>query len=68
MAKTIELTDDVKQDEPLVYVVFCPKGFEFDYRYFGDRTEAENAADEYADYEGAEGWPIYPMYARPAIL
>lgn len=63
---TSELATDIRQDEPLGWLVFCPPGCEFDYRVLPERETAQAYADDYAERENSP-WPIYPLWAGKAV-
>lgn len=53
--------------KPLMWVVFCPPGHEYDWLTFPDQREATTQALEFADEEGDESWEIYPLTPMPPI-
>ncbi len=63
--RVITLTEEVRQDVPLAYMVFCHKDIDHDYMVFPDEREAHDYAmeqEERADMpEGS--WPIYALWA-----
>lgn len=68
MTKRIELAADIKQDEPLAWLVFMNSPYHMDYKVFADQCDARACADdqaaEYYDEHGIEKmWQIYPLYA-----
>jgi hypothetical protein len=48
--------------EPMAWMVYMPKGHEFDYKVFPSKHEAES---ECADIEGADPIPLYPALDLP---
>ena len=64
--KTIELADEIKQDEPLGYFVFSAGGM-WDYKVFADLVEAEDYATDQQEEANTDGWPIYPLFAGNAL-
>jgi hypothetical protein len=67
MARTIELTDDIRQDEPVGYFVFSHSDTMREYMIFPDLAEAENYAADQQEESCSDGWPIYPLYAGSAL-
>ena len=63
---TIELTDEILQDEPLGYLVFAAGG-DKDFGVFTDLVDAEHYAADQQEESEADGWPIYPLYAGHAL-
>jgi hypothetical protein len=59
---TIELTDDMHQDEPAAWMVFLYDTTMREYLVFVDKGDAERCASEQAD-EADRDWLIYPLYA-----
>ena len=63
--RVITLTEEVRQDVPLAYMVFCHKDIDHDYMVFPDYHEAQSYAME--QEERAEmpedTYPIYALWA-----
>ena len=63
--KTIELTDDIRNEEPVGYLVFCNDQTVHEYKLFGSKDDADYFADgQRLDANVAE-WSVYPLYASP---
>ncbi len=60
--KTIELTDDLRQEEPLAFLVYLHDTTVHEYKTFYSRVAAIDCATEQMN-ESQEDWPIYPLYA-----
>ena len=67
MAKQIELTDDLQQDNPVAWLVVSPTGREEDYLVFADWRDAEAMAVQFANDEGEDTYAVYPLYAGKPI-
>lgn len=65
--KTIELTDEIDQSEPLGYFVFSVHSTDDDFAVFACRVEAEHYAADQQEEAEADGWPVYPLYATHAL-
>ena len=61
--KTIELTDDIRDEEPVGYLVFCYDQTVHEYKLFGDESSAKTYAENQRTDAGADEWLIYPLYA-----
>lgn len=65
--RQIELTDWIRQDEPLGYLVFCPESCVFcEYKIFPNITDAKDFANEHLKKEMDVAF-IYPLYASHPI-
>ena len=55
-----------EKEEPLAWLVFCPKNNEYDYRVYAYKGEAEEAADENNQSLGTdeELFEVKPLYRR----
>ena len=64
-SKVALLADDVRQDSPMAYMVFCHKDIDHDYLIFPEYHEAQTYAMEQEEKADApEGsWQIYPLQA-----
>lgn len=66
---TVDLTDDIRQDEPVAYLVFCSPRHAAteEYRVYCHEQEARDYARECEDDARDRGdptdWPVYPLYA-----
>ena len=60
--RTIELTDDIRQHEPMAWMVFLHDTTVYEYRIFGDHSDAERCAEDQGEESGSD-WLIYPLYA-----
>ena len=70
--KSIELTDNIRQDKPVGYLVFCWQPCECDYKVFANLVDAQdmaqdNEVDHYEIEAESVHWPIYPLYAAEPI-
>lgn len=72
--KTIELTDEIRQDEPVGYLVFRADKTIQEYDLYIDDIAAERAAEnqrekkiELNEYNGSSeivgDWDVYPLWA-----
>lgn len=61
--KTIELTDEIRHEEPAGYLVFCHTQTVHEYKLFGDADSATTFAENERVEADAEQWPVYPLYA-----
>lgn len=61
--KTIELTDEVRDDEPVAYMVFCCNDIVHDYKVFTVEQEAKHFAEQQIEYSGDLEWTVYPLWA-----
>ena len=61
----ITLTDDIKQDEPLAFLVFPYHSFDNDYFVFMDKIDARTYAMQQEELSNTEEntWPIYALWA-----
>ena len=59
----ITLTDEVQQDEPVAYMVFCCNDDAHDYKVFCDKIEAITFAEYQVDEAGVPEWKVYPLWA-----
>lgn len=66
MAK-ITLTNDLRQDSPVGWLVCCPRDYQSDYLLFDARRDAVYRAAQFSEEEGVELWPIYPLYAGQPV-
>lgn len=63
--KSIELTDWIRQDEPVGYLVFCPESCVFcEYKIFTDLKDAKDFANHESNMDVVS---IYPLYASHPI-
>ena len=66
---TIELTDEIRDEEPVAYLVFRYDQTIHDYEVFVTSTSAKERARYQAEKESVAKksppgeWPIYPLYA-----
>lgn len=60
--RTIELTDDMHQDEPAAWFVFLHDATMNEYKVFADHCDAVSCAEEQGDESGKD-WMVYPLYA-----
>jgi hypothetical protein len=63
--RVITLTEEVRQDVPLAFMVFCHKDIDHDYMVFPDYHEAQTYAmeqEERADMP-EDSCPIYALWA-----
>lgn len=66
--KTVELTNDFKQDAPVGWLVENATWEGCDYRLFAELEAAEGHAEMQKDItESDDDWPIYPLYASHAV-
>jgi len=65
--KTIELTDEIRDEEPVGYLVFCHDQTVYEYKVFADDREAKTFAENQRDSSDAGEWPIYPLYATHPV-
>ncbi len=62
--ETVELTDDIAQDEPVAYLVFCHQSCPTcEYRVYAAERAHENAELWQEGDFGGPDWPVYPLYA-----
>jgi len=61
--KTIELTDDIRTEEPAAFLVFNYNTTISEYSVFQDEREANRFADEQMFQSDCPEWMIYPLYA-----
>ena len=73
--KNIELTDEIRDEEPVGYLVFRRNQIVHEYDVFTNEDAAKHFARNQGEEEGeAEKsppgeWPIYPLYAsRPEMV
>ena len=60
--RTIELTDDLHQNEPVAWFVLSHNTAEEECRVFASRSDAERYTEHQADDAGCD-WLVYPLYA-----
>ena len=66
---TIELTDEIRDEEPVAYLVFRYDQTIHDYEVFVTETSAKERARYQAEKESVAKksppgeWPMYPLYA-----
>lgn len=65
--KTIELTDEICQKNPVAYFVFSHSDTMQEYKIFDCQMQAENYAADQQEEAETDGWPIYPLYAGHAL-
>ncbi len=61
--KTVELTDEVWQEEPVGWLVFSYDQDEFEYKLFCILEDAKEFAWLQIEESEEENWPIYPLWA-----
>lgn len=63
--KTIELTDEIRDEEPVGYLVFLKDQTINEYKLLVDEDEARRFAEIQGEEKGT--WPVYPLYATHPI-
>jgi len=63
--RTITLSENVRQEIPVAFMVFAPANVEEDYFLFGEEREARDYAMEQEEKANApeDSWPIYALWA-----
>lgn len=63
--RTITLSENVRQESPVVFMVFAHQDFETDYMVFPEEREARNYAMEQEERSDApeNSWPVYALWA-----
>ena len=65
--RQVELTKDIRQTEPVGWLVFG-HDTECDYYVYGDKLEASDFAAAQRDSAEVESWPMYPLFAAAAEM
>lgn len=62
--RTVELSENVRQESPVGFMVFAYESCDVDYMVFPDEREAKDYAFEQEEKRGTdEPWPIYALWA-----
>lgn len=66
--RAIKITDDLRQERPLAYLVLMYETFVNEYQVFTDEQEARRCADwQEEKHQNDKGewkhWKVYPLYA-----
>ena len=63
VGQTIQLSKNVRQEEPLAFMVFSHEKFNEDFRIFDKENEAMDFAGDQAESANENEWPVYALFA-----
>lgn len=63
--RAITLSENVRQESPVGFMVFAHADMDADYMFFGEERDARNYAMEQEEKANApeDAWPIYALWA-----